>query len=140
MEYFNSDSNKKIEIFAETLEKAADLVHMANRARAKSEKAIYAMRLTDKYAMWKILQEYYAEYRNFINSLSGFTGYTIYDVENNFVEKITDEDIRRQLKLLIGFIYAKEAVNTAAKQTYKECVKKILKKTKMFTDKELDRL
>ena len=98
------------------------------------------MRLTDKYAMWKILQEYYAEYRNFINSLSGFTGYTIYDVENNFVEKITDEDIRRQLKLLIGFIYAKEAVNTAAKQTYKECVKKILKKTKMFTDKELDRL
>ena len=137
MEYFNNEGNKKVEIIADALKKAAELVHTANRARAKSEKAISAMRLTDKYAMWATLQEYYAEYRNFINSLSAFTGYTVYNVEKDFVEKITDEDIRKQLNILIGFIYAKEVFNTAAKQTYKECVKKILKKTKAFTDKEL---
>lgn len=138
MEYFNDNENQKAEIIADALKKAAELVHTANRARTKSEQAVSAMKLTDKYAMWSILQEYYAEYKNFINSFSPFTGYTIYDVEKDFVEKITAENIRKQLNILIGFIYAKEVINTAAHQTYKECVKKLLKKTKAFTDKELD--
>lgn len=138
MEYFNKDTNnEKAKVITDALKKAAELVHASHLAKTKSERALAAIKMTDKYAMWEILQDYYREYKGFINSLSGFTGYTIYDVEKDFTEKITAEDIRDQLNKLIGFIYAKEAVNSAIKQTYKDCVKHILKETKLFTDKEL---
>ena len=138
MDYFNKDSNSdKTKILTDALKKSAELVHATFLAKTKSERATAAIAMTDKYAMWEILQEYYREYKGFINSLAVFTNYTIYDVENDFVEKVTAEDIRNQLNILIGFIYAKEAVNSAIKQNYKDCVKSILKKTKLFTDKEL---
>ena len=141
MEYFYKDSNNdKTQAIADALKKAAELVHVTFLAKTKSKRAIAATKLTDKYEMWYILQNYYKDYRGFINSLTVFTQYAIYDVENGFVEKVTPEDIRKQLNILIGFIYAKEAVNSAIKQNYKDCVKRILKDTKLFTDKELDRL
>ena len=138
--YSKAQNAQKTEAITDALKRAAELVHAAFLAKAKSERAICAIKLTDKYAMWEILQEYYRAYKDFINSLSGFTNYTVYDVENDFVEKVSVEEIRNQLRTLVGFIYAKEAISSAAKQTYKECVKRILKGTKLFTDKELARL
>lgn len=138
MDNFSNDQDiKKTEAIADALKRAAERAHTVFSAKAKSERALFAIKLTDKYSMWEILQEYYGEYKDFINSLSGFTNYTIYSVEKDFVEKISADDIRNQLRILVGFIYAKEAITSAAKQTYKDCVKRILKGTKLFTDKEL---
>ena len=46
-------------------------------------------------------------------------------------------DIKNQLQIVIGFVHAKEAFDSAAKETYKQCVEKLLKKSGMFSDKEL---
>lgn len=138
MDYFYKDLNSdKTKVITAALKKAAELVHATFWAKTKNERATAAIKMTDKYAMWEILQEYYQEYKGFINSLAVFTSYAIYNVKKNFIEKVTAEDIRNQLNNLIGVIYAKEAVNSAIKQNYKDCVKRILKKTKLFTDKEL---
>ena len=87
--------------------------------------------------MWNTLQEYLREYSNFINNTALITGLCVYSVEREFYDQITVEDIEKQLRIIVGYIYAREAVNSAAKATFKDCLKKLLKKSGLFTDAEL---
>ena len=141
MEYLKSDKqfdDKKTEIIIDSIKKAAEAVHIAGIARQKSNAAYKALSLTDKKEMWDILQQYLREYKDFINKMTTFTGYYIYNVDYNFYEQCSIDDIRKQLENVIGFVYAKESASSAAKENFKQCLKKILKATKLFTDTELE--
>lgn len=122
---------------AELAKKAADMTHTVITAGRKSQKAIDAIDTHDKASMWNTLQEYLREYSNFINNTALITGLCVYSVEREFYDQITVEDIEKQLRIIVGYIYAREAVNSAAKATFKDCLKKLLKKSGLFTDAEL---
>lgn len=135
--YSNTEPDTKVSAFTEAVKKAAEITNSVYGARNKSEKAFFAIKLDDKKFMWCTLQEYFLEYREFINSLSSFTGFYVYDVDKDFYNKITNKDIENQLKQVVGFIYAKSALQSAEKTNFKQAVKKILKHSKLFTDAEL---
>lgn len=122
---------------AELAKKAAELTHTVCAANTKSQKAIDAIKTHDKVIMWNTLQEYLWEYSNFINSTSLITGLGLYKVDREFYEQITNEDIEKQLRIVVGYIYAHEAANSVAKATFKSCLKSLMKKSGMFTDAEL---
>ena len=113
------------------------MTHTVITAGRKSQKAIDAIDTRDKASMWNTLQEYLREYSNFINNTALITGLCVYSVEREFYDQITVEDIEKQLRIIVGYIYAREAVNSAAKATFKDCLKKLLKKSGLFTDAEL---
>lgn len=122
---------------AEFAKKAAEMTHTVYTANQKSQKALGVIKLHDKAVMWNTLQEYLQEYANFINSTSLITGLCLYRVDHKFYEQVTAEDIEKQLRIIIGYIYAREAANSAAKATFESCLKSLMKKSSKFTDAEL---
>ena len=122
---------------AELSKKAAEMTHTVYTANQKSQKALDAIKIQDKVIMWNTLQEYLREYSNFINRTSFITGLGLYRVDHKFYEQVTVEDIEKQLRIIIGYIYAREAANSAAKATFKSCLKSLMKKSGKFTDAEL---
>ena len=122
---------------AEFAKKAAELTHTVYIANQKSQKALGAIKLHEKVTMWNTLQEYLREYANFINNTSLITGLCLYRVDHKFYEQVTAEDIEKQLRIVIGYIYAREAANSAAKATFKSCLKSLMKKSGKFTNAEL---
>lgn len=122
---------------AEFAKKAAEMTHTVYTSNQKSQKALDAIKIHDKVVMWNTLQEYLREYSNFINSTSWITGLGLYRVDHKFYEQVTVEDIEKQLRIIIGYIYAREAANSAAKTTFKSCLKSLMKKSGKFTDAEL---
>lgn len=141
MEFLKTDelttNSKKTQVVIDSIKKAAEAVHAAKVAYNKSNAAREAITMTDKKAMWDILQQYFKEYKEFINKMTILTGYYIYSVDANFYEQCSIDDIRKQLENVIGFVYAKEALASVAKENFKQCLKKILKESKLFTDSEL---
>ena len=122
---------------AEFAKKAAEMTHTVYTANQKSQKALDAIKIQDKVIMWNTLQEYLREYSNFINRTSFITGLGLYRVDHKFYEQVTVEDIEKQLRIIIGYIYTREAANSAAKATLKSCLKGLMKKSGKFTDAEL---
>lgn len=122
---------------AELAKKAAEMTHTVYTAIQKSQKALDAIRIHDKVVMWNTLQEYLREYSNFINSTSLIIGLCLCSVDREFYEQVTVEDIEKQLRIVIGYIYAREAANSAAKATFKSCLKSLMKKSGKFTDADL---
>ncbi len=113
------------------------MTHTVYTANQKSQKALDAIKIHDKVVMWNTLQEYLREYSDFINSTSLITGLGLYRVDHKFYEQVTVEDIEKQVRIIIGYIYAREAANSAAKATFKSCLKSLMKKSGKFTDAEL---
>lgn len=55
-------------------------------------------------------------------------------VDADFYENVSEEDVARQLEIVIGLIYLNEAKRCVAKETIKACFKKLLKQSDIFTD------
>lgn len=122
---------------AELAKTAAELTHTVITAGRKSQKALDAIGTHDKETMWNTLQEYLREYSDFINKTALITGLCIYPVDREFYDQITVEDTEKQLRIIVGYVYAREAMGSAAKATFKACLKKLLKKSGEFTDSDL---
>lgn len=94
----------------------------------------------DKEALWEVLQKYLRLYMEFINSLKDLTGVYIYPVDESFYISVSIEDIGNQLRMLMGFIYAKEALHSTVNTAFKQCLKNCLKESNCFSKQELKRL
>ena len=84
MEYLGSGeqySESKMKVIIESIKYAAKAVHMVGIANIKCKNAYEAIPLTNKKEMWDVLQQYYKNYKGFINNLSNFTGYYIFSVD-----------------------------------------------------------
>ena len=68
--------------------------------------------------MWDILQEFYVKYKSFINGLSPVLGYYVYNVDAEFYQKVTLEEIARQLHIVIGYICLHDALVDKIKETF----------------------
>lgn len=122
---------------AELAKKAAKMAHTIFTAEKKSQNAYKAISSHDKSIMWNTLQKYLQEYADFINKTSRFTGLCVYRVDSEFYNRVTIIDMEKQLRIIVGYIYARDAVRSTAKTVYKECLKKLLKESGIFTDAEL---
>ena len=137
----NAQNNERAKEIAKILVKAAKETHaVMTRSEGKCKKARESIDTHDKDTMWSTLQEYINQYADFINNMSTLTGVGLYRVNRDFYERITATDVENQIHIIIGFVHAKEAYDSVMKETYKQCVKKLLKRSGLFTDDELKRL
>lgn len=58
----------------------------------------------------------------------------------DFYNQVTVTEIELQLKMMIGIIYDYEAKHCLHNETIKQCLKKLLKASGVFTDKQIELL
>ena len=129
---------KKVIAYCKSIIKAVELTRdVAMKSKMKSKKAYDAIDSGDKQMMWNVLQEYLHNYPKLTA-----TAYGVYicRVDANFYDSITEDDISEQLKIVIALIYLNEAQKSVAHEKIKSCLKKILKQSKVFSDKEIELL
>ena len=122
------------------VKKAAEMTHTVIIADKKAAKAISAVQTQDKSRKWNVFQEYLQEYGKFINEMTLLTGVCVYPVNAEFYAEVTLQEIDRQLQIMVGIIYLKEAVRVAINKAYEECLKKLLRRSGMFTEAQLNLL
>lgn len=88
----------------------------------------------DREYMRNVLQKYIHKYKK---ALDGSWHVKIVYVQKADYEELALEDIKNQLRFLIGFIYAYEAKRCAAKEIIKKCLEKILHQTGKFSKEEI---
>lgn len=64
----------------------------------------------------------------------------ICNVGVDFYNQVTVLEIEQQLKMMIGVVYDYEAKHCVHNEMIKQCMKKLLKMSGVFTDKEIERL
>lgn len=122
----------------EYVKRAAEMTHTVIMADQKASKIISAIQTQDKNRKWTVLQEYLKEYGAFINKTTSLTGVYVYQVNAEFFAEINLQELDRQLQIMVGIVYLKEAVRAAINVTYKECLKKLLRQSGMFTEAQLN--
>jgi hypothetical protein len=137
IQYDSQADETKSDKFFECVKIAAKAINFINDIEMKCNEIENAMASNDKKYMWNVLQENLKKYRAFINSSTIFTNLEVRNVPTEFYNICTVEEIKKQLEQIICFIYDKECLDGAVKETFLSCLKKLLKKTKLFTDKEL---
>lgn len=130
------EDDEKTRAYVMAIIKAVDMTRqVAEKSKIKSRKARKAIETKDKQFMWNTLQEYLHDYKEFITATNTMR---IYSVEMDFYNQVTVTDIERQLKMVIGVIYDYEAKHCIHNETIKKCLKKLLKASGVFTDKEME--
>jgi hypothetical protein len=133
----HSDDIDKAVSAAAMVKKAAELTYTAASARMKAKKVEDAIHTGNKAYIWTTLQEHLRKYASFINRNSRITGIYLCQVDTSFYSSVTEADLVKQLKIVVGVVYAKEALSLAGKETFKTCLKKLLKEKGLFTDAQL---
>ncbi|MCM1537787.1 MAG: hypothetical protein NC254_05270 [bacterium] len=130
--------DEKVTEYVKAIIKAVDMTHqVAAKAQMKSKKAREAIESRDKEFMWNTLQEYLHKYKDFINTKGTMC---IYNVGIDFYNQVTVSEIEQQLKIMIGVVYDYEAKHCVHNEMIKQCMKKLLKISGAFTNKEIERL
>lgn len=128
--------DEKAVAYVKAIIKAVDMTHqVAEKSKIKSRKAREAIETKDKEFMWNTLQEYMHNYKEFINTTNTMRTCS---VGMDFYNQVTVMEIERQLKMMIGVIYDYEAKHCLNNEAIKQCLKKLLKASGVFTDKEIE--
>ena len=136
--YVNSNNEEKFNTVTKAIKTAAEMVHCYNIFQVKIKKIDNILCLEDKEILWQTLQEYLKEYGTFINNTTAITGFYIYQVSVEQYNAMTIADIKLQLEQLKNIVIAKEILHSVYQKSFKECLKKILQGTGLFSKKELD--
>ncbi len=130
------DQEVTVTVF-ECIKKAAEMTYASMQANQKASKAASAIKSKDKGTKWTVLQEYLRKYGPFINKTTCFTGLRVYSVDMEFYNSTGLDALDRQLQTVIGIVYLNEALHSTAKETFKQCLKKLLKQSNLLTDAQL---
>ena len=126
----------KVEQFEKCVVKAAKLTHaIADTAEKKCKQARMAMESGNIDVMRNTIQQYICQYGR---DWSRFRDVRIQLVDGNTYAQLSAVDLIQQLHCVITLVYKDTAFKTVNKEVFRECVKSLLKQSKMFTDKELD--
>lgn len=126
----------KVEQFEKCVVKAAKLTHaIADTAEKKCKQARMAMESGNIDVMRNTIQQYICQYGR---DWSRFRDVRIQLVDGNTYAQLSAVDLIQQLHCVITLVYKDTTLKTVNKEVFRECVKSLLKQSKMFTDKELD--
>ena len=129
---------EKVFIYCKNIVKAVEKTHeIVTRSKIISRNAREAVQTGDKQTMWITLQEYIHKYKEIFTMANGVQ---LKQVNADYYESLTKEDIVKQLDIVTGLIYLNEAKHCVAKETIKACFKKLLKKSGAFSDSEIELL
>ena len=134
----NTKNEEKFNAAAKAIKTAAEMIHCYNIFKGKTKKIDDILCIEDKEILWQTLQEYLKEYGTFINNTTAITGFYIYQVSVEQYNAMTIADIKLQLEQLKNIVIAKEILHSVYQKSFKECLKKILQGTGLFSKKELD--
>ena len=137
-QYVNTNSEEKFNVVAKAIKTAAEMTHCYNIFKEKTKKIDDILCLEDKEILWQTLQKYLKEYGSFINNTTVITGIYTYQVSIEQYNAMTVADIKLQLEQLKRIVIAKEILQSVYQKSFKECLKKILQGTGLFSKKELD--
>ena len=137
-QYVNSNNEEKFNTVTKAIKTAAEMAHCYNIFQAKIKRIDNILCLEDKEILWQTLQEHLKEYGAFINNTTAITGFYIYQVSIEQYNAMTVADIKLQLEQLKNIVIAKEILHSVYQKSFKECLKKILQGTGLFSKKELD--
>ena len=135
----STDQENAAKLF-EYVKKAAEMTHTVIMAAQKSQKAVCAIQSGGKNTKWMVLQKYLKEYGAFINKTTFITGIHVYPVDKEFYDTVGSSEINQQLQIIIGIVYLKDAINSVGKESFKECLKKLLKQSGLLTEAQLNLL
>lgn len=129
---------EKVLTYCKNIVKAVDKTReVATKSKIISRKAREVLETKDKQAMWNVLQEYIHKYSELFTMANGVQ---LRRVDADFYASVSEEDVAKQLEIVIGLIYLNEAKHCVAKETIKACFKKLLKQSDIFTDHEIELL
>ena len=124
----------KVEQFEKCVVKAAKLTHtIADTAEKKCKQARMAMEWGNLDVMRNTIQQYIYQYGQ-----DWSRGIQIQLVDGDTYAQLSAIDLIQQLHCIITLVYKDTALKTVNKEAFRECVKSLLKQSKVFTDKELD--
>lgn len=116
------------------VEKTRDV---AAQSKLKSRKIEEALQTKDKQTMWNVLQEYIHKHSELFTMANGVL---LGQIDADFYENVSEEDVAKQLEIVMGLIYLNEAKRCVAKETIKKCFKKLLKQSGAFSEREIELL
>lgn len=129
---------EKVITYCKNIIKAVEKTRdVAAQSKLKSRKLEEALQTKNKQAMWNVLQEYIHKHPELFTRANGVL---LGQVDADFYENVSEEDVSKQLEIVIGLIYLNEAKRCVAKETIKACFKKLLKQSDMFSDHEIELL
>ena len=108
---------------ARDVQKAAEITKCVVDGGKEISRINEAISRGDKEQMWNLLQQTIAKYKRLICLLSPITKITVIAVSK---EDITVADLRYQLQLITGFVFARNCLCSGAKVAFKENVSQII--------------
>lgn len=130
--------DEKLKEFGEAIIKAVQKTYTIEKKCQELTKQIDEAKCSgDKDAMICVLQQYIEKYKTILRKRDMIRLCAISRQEYEDIKKETWID---QLNMMKSFIYAYEAQKSFARETIKECLKKILNANEKFTKKEIDLL
>lgn len=137
-QYIDSLNGDKVLEYVKAVIKAVKITHSIEARCEKETKEMQkAVASEDKEYMGGVLQKHIQKYKNAIDSSSNIK---IIYVQKEVYDQMTVEDVKKQLQILIGFVYTYEAKQSMAKETIKKCLEKILRQTGKFGKQEIEML
>lgn len=135
-DYSVFDAGSKVKEFGQAIIKAVIKTHtIAKKCQALTKEIDVIKTCGDKDSMVCTLQKYIQKYKNVLENRKMIHMYRISKQEYD------STDIRfwiEQLDILKSFIYTCEAQKSSAKETIRECLKKMLVASGKFTKNEID--
>ena len=129
---------EKVLTYCKNIVKAVEKTReVAAKSKLISRKAREAIETRDKQVMWSVLQEYIHKHSELFTMANGVQ---LRRADVNFYANVSEEDVAKQLEIVIGLIYLNEAKHCVAKETIKACFKKLLKQSNIFSDHEIELL
>ena len=129
---------EKVIIYCKNIIKAVEKTRdVAAQSKIKSRKLEEALQTKDKQTMWNVLQEYIHKHSELFTMANGVL---LVRVDADFYKSVSEEDVAKQLEIVIGLIYLNEVKRCVAKETIKSCFKKLLKQSGVFSEYEIELL
>ena len=129
---------EKVLTYCRNIVKAVEKTReVAAKSKLISRKAKEALETKDKRIMWSVLQEYIHKHSELFTMANGVQ---LRRVDADFYANVSEEDVAKQLEIVIGLIYLNEGKHCVAKETIKACFKKLLKQSELFNNQEIELL
>ena len=124
LEINNEEQQLKV---ARIVQRAAEMTHCAFTAKQKVDEIAQTIACGEKVRMWEALQRYLREYHDFIVGTSLMTNLTVIPLPADAFASISEDFLKKQLRLLRGYVYAYHALNCAGRIAFQECLSNLLR-------------
>lgn len=133
---FQQPDEKTLEL-ARLIQIAAREIHAYMVAERECRALRDAQQSCDKDGMWRVMQQHMRENQQQIRNYGPLIGVTVIPVVQASYDRMTIQDVRNQIDLLIGAIYAIRVLKTSQK-AFKECLRKQMKISGKFSKQEIE--